>query len=522
MRTATTCAIVHSVRNNDSNSDGNYSNISGEIEPCGDKLTAEASAEIMKEADSLIDAANRKPPKMSEWINYFLCVLVVANYFVTLSSISKYSERLDASPSFGGILLGVQTAGNIIVTLVYSWWTKYSFRQPILFASVCAIIGNCMYATAVNVDNIYFLLASRLIVGLNNIGVVSRKFISVSYGDNTRTHASMLFQNFTSVGIAGGCLFAAFLSLFEVKVSGLNFDADTLPGWSFSGLWTLSFLLVYFFFDEPEYVKHRQQEVSTKEESIELSNLGDDGLGTQSTGCPTEVAAQEKPQEYPSADNQHPFKRLEERKQIASIPIYHSKKMDALGVFLSTYLIFVGKLNLGAFEASAPLVTAQLYDWGIALVSLYLAGVGGVGFAFSLALNRLFKGIRDTRILLYILTINTIGQAMLLMYGNYLPIPQYVVAGVVFLGSNAVINGVAYSILTKVFVRENSTFNAAFIGSLAQYLARGVGVVFGTQFYDFEQQENIVMAPNLALMGIGGVLCAVFSRHLVPRKLREE
>ena len=441
------------------------------------------------------DYENRKPDVSSAYVNFITTVIVYGNYFAMLPSTSSYADRLGETPTFGGVMLGVQNAANLGVVFLFSQWTKRSFKQPLVFASCCGIVGNLMYATAINVDSNLYALASRLVVGMNNIGVVGRRYIAVGYGCNKRTQSATFYMNCSTAGMASGSFLAA-LMLFavEFKAGCFYFDGDTMPGWVYAFLWLVTLLLVVLCFEEPDYIYVSREFRKSKGSMKANANVTDmDGTHIKAKDC-----------------------NLDMLRRAAA---YRSPCNNLLGTILCALTIFVAKFNLGAFSASAPLVTAQLFSWSLTASALFLGAAAALSFPVVMLFKKYAKHKQDSTLLLWALFLNNAALGLLVDYGSTISEYQYTVGGLVFFTANAVSIGIAFSIFSQILVREDSLWNASLFASLSQYIGQGIGVVYGSLFYNFGGQENIVMLPNLAMLFTVNLACFIYKNKLKPERL---
>lgn len=49
------------------------------------------------------------------------------------------------SASMSGFIIGLAPTAALVSTLLYSMWTNFSFRSPLLLCVCCAIAGNMFY-----------------------------------------------------------------------------------------------------------------------------------------------------------------------------------------------------------------------------------------------------------------------------------------------------------------------------------------------------------------------------------------
>jgi predicted MFS family arabinose efflux permease len=48
---------------------------------------------------------------------------------------------------------------------VYSWWSNFSYKSPLLLSSLILMTGNFMYALALYFNSVWLLLLGRFLCG---------------------------------------------------------------------------------------------------------------------------------------------------------------------------------------------------------------------------------------------------------------------------------------------------------------------------------------------------------------------
>jgi hypothetical protein len=167
-----------------------------------------------------------------------------------------------------GLIIGLAPTAALVSTLLYSMWTNYSFRQPLLLCVVCAILGNTFYGMALQMSSPSFIFLGRLLTGLSGPRVISRRYIVDHVALEDRTAASSQFVTAGALGLACGPLIASLLERFnisfqwhvnmnifygnpEYKVLVVLYQPETAPGWIMSALWMTSFIVLFFCFEDP-------------------------------------------------------------------------------------------------------------------------------------------------------------------------------------------------------------------------------------------------------------------------------
>jgi predicted MFS family arabinose efflux permease len=96
------------------------------------------------------------------------------NYIIAPSS-AYYAEALGCNDALSGIMVGAAPLFAMSSSVVYSYWTNYNYKHPMLFAATLQIIGNLLYASAFSYKSIRMCLIGRAITGLGAPRVINRR-----------------------------------------------------------------------------------------------------------------------------------------------------------------------------------------------------------------------------------------------------------------------------------------------------------------------------------------------------------
>ena len=186
-------------------------------------------------------------------------VFIYAICIVLLSA-----DLLGMSPSMSGLIIGLTPTAALLTTLLYSMWTNYSFKNPLLLCIICAIIGNLLYGMALQCGSISMLFMGRLLTGFSGPRVISRRYIADHVSLEDRTLASSQFVTANAMGLAFGPLIASMVATLDYRFEyGINlfasnkrfvlflYQTETAPGWIMCLFWIVSLIILLFFFQEP-------------------------------------------------------------------------------------------------------------------------------------------------------------------------------------------------------------------------------------------------------------------------------
>ena len=96
------------------------------------------------------------------------------NYIIEPSS-AYYAEALGSSDALSGMMIGMAPWFALASSIVYSYWTNYNYKWPILFAGLLQFIGNLMYANAFGHGSVEMCLIGRAVTGLGAPRIINRR-----------------------------------------------------------------------------------------------------------------------------------------------------------------------------------------------------------------------------------------------------------------------------------------------------------------------------------------------------------
>ena len=111
------------------------------------------------------------------FLNLVSCFLFMMNNYIIEPSSAYYAEALGSSDALSGMMVGMAPWFALISSIVYSYWTNYNYKQPILFAGLLQFVGNLMYANAYGYQSIEMCLIGRAITGLGAPRVINRRYV---------------------------------------------------------------------------------------------------------------------------------------------------------------------------------------------------------------------------------------------------------------------------------------------------------------------------------------------------------
>ena len=88
----------------------------------------------------------------------------------------------------------------LVSCVLYSWWTNYGFKPPLLFSTIMLIVGNLLYAMALQTDSFMLIIIGRLLNGIGGARGINRRYIADHVSLLDRTRASSSFVAVSAVG----------------------------------------------------------------------------------------------------------------------------------------------------------------------------------------------------------------------------------------------------------------------------------------------------------------------------------
>jgi hypothetical protein len=115
--------------------------------------------------------------KFSKLLNLASASLYMCNYNIVAPTSGLYAKMLGFDPACAGIIIGMTPMAVIVSCVLYSWWSSYSYKRAIIFASFSCIVGNLVYALALPCKSMKMVLIGRVLTGFGSARVINRRYI---------------------------------------------------------------------------------------------------------------------------------------------------------------------------------------------------------------------------------------------------------------------------------------------------------------------------------------------------------
>lgn len=408
--------------------------------------------QTLVEQDTKKELAKTKYQKISSFLNLLSTFLYMTNYYIVAPTCGPYAEELGSSKAMGGIIIGMTPLAALIASILYGWWSNYSYKSALLFASFCCIMGDLLYAMALRYNSLNMVIIGRYLNGFGSARAINRRYIADTFSRRERTAASAAFVTAGALGMAFGPAIAAILG--RISYSGDMITVYTSPGWVMFTLWVIYLLLTWVYFEDPAY--QRDKLTIKKDTSISIGMT--EGSGAENKAL-LSCNNNEKVEGPKSKRNEPPLWK--------NIPV-----MSTLWNY------FVLKLVLECLLSSSAMLTSHYFNWNMTLSGSLLAILGLLMFPANLVVAKLSHHYDEREMILgnlYLILFGSIG--ILSFWGESYNTIQYVVFAIcIFLGTNA-LEGPNMSLLSKTIPSSwaKGTFNSGLLATEAGTFGRVIG-----------------------------------------------
>ena len=141
------------------------------------------------------------------WICLIHTFLYTMNCWIVQPTNGLYIASMNVSPYFSGIIMGLTPFAAIFSTIIYSYWTNYCYKSPMIFSCFCFFIGNFLYCYADSMSYIIFMGLGRFLIGFGGGRVINRRYLIEHVPNEYIMLFSLLYIVFTCLGMAAGISF---------------------------------------------------------------------------------------------------------------------------------------------------------------------------------------------------------------------------------------------------------------------------------------------------------------------------
>jgi hypothetical protein len=491
--------------------------------------------------------------RMSIRLNLISTLLYLVSYNICLPSSAAYAGHFGLPPSFAGVIVSMTPIAALCSAVLYSYWSNFSYKQPMLCSALLLLLGNALYALAWDVGCVELIFAGRFVNGLGGCRAVNRRYIADSVRVENRTRESAAFIAAGAVGMACGPLLASLLQGADLVLSAgrvtLTVNAMTAPAWFMSFVMAGFALVVAAQFKEPP--RDALAQLAVRDEADSASDASDDDKLEEADPDPdtddaidivlapadssarplTDPAAPQRSYGTPAVagrggvggsarggDGYEPLPSARERRREAA-----RTQMRLVALLLWT--IFWAKLVQESCLTDMAVATPDLYQWTTGEIGVYMVVFALAVLPLNLlvvTLSQRHSALDDAFWITWLLAPLTLASAALVGLGDAdTPVSsqQYAAAALAAFALSSVLEGVTMSLFTKVIPPRLAagTFNSGFLSTEAGTLGRAVGdaviTALGTGT-EVQLQRNL----SLLLAGISGLTTLAAVTLLRPRR----
>lgn len=401
-----------------------------------------------------------------DFSSVLLCILsaffYMTNFYVLSTTAGEYSDALHMPKGYGGIISGISWLAVVAIAFVYSYWSNYNFKYPMLVTTGILSVGNILYFLAYDCNAAYMLFLGRLLIGLGGPRMIHRRYLSVFVTVKARTKWNTLYVFGTALGMSLGPFLAAQLYQINSKLFGLTVNRFNCAGLVMGCVWIVFFVLVSIKFKEPP--EHR------------TSNLVSD-------------------------------------------PRIEKDVYNIIPVSISLWALFFPKMLQESLIISAAIVTDEEFDWNGKTTAIFLAILTLVVCPVHFVIGTTSKYVEDRKFMTIALCLCMFGSFTLIDFDD-LNIVQYTIGAFLLNLATNLSDGVSTSLVSKVLPPRinRGMFNAGLLSTISGSVGRAMAGIFVGIASNIEDDEveNMLFIP-LSFICIVSVVFTIYSyNRLVP------
>ncbi|KAL7554577.1 hypothetical protein ACHAWF_018061 [Thalassiosira exigua] len=445
--------------------------------------------------------------------------LYMCNYNIVAPTSGLYAEHLGFDAANAGIIIGMTPMAVLGSSIVYSWWSSYSYKKAILFASFSCIVGNIVYALALPCQSLKMVLLGRLLTGFGSARVINRRYIADYYSIEDRTSGMATFVSASAVGMAVGPALAASLSFVAPvghKHEHTAWTVETAPGYIMFVLWSIYIILNILFFEEPDRLDGATTKASKSSSKI------------QTKGGPQRALSSKEPSENsPLLASTAPNGKTPKEDAVSAKSFLSLRPLlrffGNIPVLISIVLLMLLKAVLEGVSSSAPTLSHYYFSWGVHASGIYLALLASFVIPTNHVVAYISRRFDDRELILGTLVVMFFGILGFLVYGDGESYSEtrYILFGLImFVACNA-LEGPTMGLLSKTIPKSlaRGIFNAGLLATEAGTMGRVIGDFWlsNAAFLGLDQMLNRTFEP-MCTMVVVAIIATLWSyRRLQPR-----
>jgi len=341
-------------------------------------------------------------------INLMSQLFFMMTHYIIEPSSAKYVESLGGNDALAGLLIGMTPWAALIAGFMYSFWSNYSFKKPLVCCGILLIFGSLIYALADRYNSIVIALIGRFMTGLGSPCTVNRRFIADTVPCVHRTYLSALFVTASAFGMSMGPGTAVLLDFFDFElnlpvIGEVRFNGMTGPGYLMFYLWILYLIVLLLHFEDGERIG-----------LIELA--AKQGSHYQPPDSPLRGNCSSKKNDYTCKSSPCSTLTHNELDDSSDVPVdeQHSPRLINQATVICMIFIFVGKVTLEALNSSDSIITRHRYNWSVKNVGTLGFVNGMLVIPIATTVGFLSQHYPDRTLLIILLCIAFFGVFLLL------------------------------------------------------------------------------------------------------------
>ena len=381
-------------------------------------------------------------------------------------------------------------------TILYSYWTSYSYKSALIFASTCSAIGNLLYASGLPYHSLTLVMMGRLMNGFGSARSINRRYIADSYSYSDRTAASAAFVTASAAGMATGPALASILHLVTEGSSSVYWQPENAPGWLMFIAWVVFLVCLICKFEDPPRHQLKAESVGTRENCMGSMEERRTLLGSNNTITGEELN-----------DNDDESAPL-----CCNIPVI---------ITLIVYMVL--KMVLEAVLSSESNLTALYFGWKGNIMGMHLMLLALLILPVNFGVALLARSYFDRELIIGLLVAMLGGCVIIYQYQDSpedYTLWQYLIGSAVLFVCASALEAPNMSLLSKVIPRRWSTgiVNVGLLATEAGTFGRVVGdtTLAAMAHHGLDTMLNETFGAFGAIVLAMIVACVAFYRHLEP------
>ncbi|EEF51082.1 SPX domain-containing membrane protein At4g22990 isoform X2 [Ricinus communis] len=446
---------------------------------------------------------------MSLLLNLINTFLYMVNTYIIVPTADDYSTMLGAAATVCGVVIGAMAVAQVFSSVYFSAWSNKSYFRPLVFSSIVLLVGNLMYALALDCQSIALLLVGRLFCGFGSARAVNRRYISDCVPLRIRMQASAGFVSASALGMACGPALAGLLQT-HFKIYKLTFNQVTLPGWVMAVGWLIYLIFLSFTFREPLHETEMSNEAQESNNGPRENDALEKGLKQ-----PLLLSSEAKQEDENDDGECDASEEAPEESRTPATSIVSAYRLLTPSVKVQLLIYFMLKYAMEILLSESSVITAYYFSWSTSAVAIFLACLGLTVLPVNIIVGSYISNMfEDRQILLASEIVVCIGIVTSFKIINPYTIPQYVSSGLIMFVAAEVLEGVNLSLLSRVMSSRLSrgTYNGGLLSTEAGTIARVIAdaTITLAGYLGTNKLLNVTLLPSLFFC-IVSIVCTCFT-----------